>query len=87
MNDEIRIRRYPGDELAKLQCRRPYSDQPVRVWVAWFERQAELWDEIALDDATLADNAVFVAEHLRRKVKELLEQYKPGDKWPGAGKW
>ena len=83
MNDQPLVRRYPGDELAKLQCRRPYNGQPVRVWVAWFVRQAELWDDIALDDATLADTAVFGREHLRRKAKELSEQFKPNDRWPG----
>lgn len=76
-----------ADELEKLRYRRPDDDAPVREWVPWLERHAELWDRIAACDATLAANAQFVADHHRRKVKELQENYKRTDRWPDGATW
>ena len=84
MDSGVRAHGNPADQLAGLRRRRPYDSEPVRVWVACLEQQVPLWDAIAENDATLAPNAQFVAEHLRRKVKELRENFKPGDRWTGA---
>lgn len=87
MGDQPVVRRDPAAELGRLQCRIPYRDQPVRVWVAWFQQQADLWDEVAVVDPSMTDTAVFCGEYLRCKAKELGEQYQPDDRWPGAKSW
>lgn len=86
--DELNLgRRHPFDELQELRLRPPYRSEPVRVWVAWFERQAELWDALALIDPWQTDTATSLGEYLRRKAKDMREQYKPHEKWPGAVSW
>lgn len=87
MDDLPLKRQHPANELLELRRRVPYKDQPVRVWAAWFERQAELWDAVALIDPWQTDTAAFVGEYLRRTAKEMLEQYRPHEKWPGAASW
>lgn len=76
-----------ADELERLRRCRPVEDAPVRVWVPWLERQVELWDVIVATDAAFAGNAQFVADHLRRKIKDLYERFQPGDRWPEAWTW
>jgi hypothetical protein len=76
-----------SDELARLRLLRPDDDAPVRAWVPWLEQQADLWDVIVAADGVSAGNARWVADYLRRLIKDLRENFKPGDRWPGASAW
>lgn len=87
MTEQPSLHHDPATELGKLQCRKPYPDKPVRVWVTWFEQQADLWDQVAHVDPSMIDTAEFVGGYLRRTAKELCEQYQPDDTWPGAASW
>ena len=76
-----------SDELARLRQLRPEDGAPVQVWLPWLEQQADLWDVIVAADGTFAGNARYVADYLRRVIKDLRENCKPGDRWPGASSW
>lgn len=62
-------------ELRAVWDRRPRSKAPVRDWVKWFERQAELWDEIAATDDFMPDDARWMADRMRRRTNELQEDF------------
>jgi hypothetical protein len=76
---------HPADQLIELERRRPAVEEPAYKWAAWFERRADLYEQVAALDSGLKLD--FVADHYRRKAKELLEQYKPREPWPGASTW
>ena len=76
-----------SDELARLRQLRPEDEATVQVWLPWLEQQADLWDAIVAADGTFAGNARYVADYLRRVIKDLRENFKPGDRWPGALSW
>lgn len=58
----------PAEELWRIT---PADDVPTSRHLAWHLRHADLWDQIAARDATLAGNAQVVADHHRRKADQL----------------
>jgi hypothetical protein len=56
----------------------PAGDAPIELHVAWHDRQADLWDQIAARDAVMAGNAQWMADYHRRQAKELSERLAQG---------
>lgn len=75
------------EKLLNLRFRRPDDRAPVQAWVGWLEKQADLWDVILAADGFLANNARFMTEFLRGKIKHLRDNFKPGDHWAEPWTW
>ena len=82
---EFSIAGSPANRLMEVQRCRPAEDAPAHRWAAWFEVQADLYEQVAASDPGL--NLQSVADHYRRKAKDLLEEYQPCQPWPGAATW
>jgi hypothetical protein len=89
LNIEPEVLGSTSDQVIELQRRRPAHDAPVRLWVAWFDRYAELCDVIAQETAPsdVAGDAMWMADHQRTLAKRLRENYQPDDVWPDAPTW
>jgi hypothetical protein len=73
-----RIGRDPAEEVLNPWPPQPAEDAPPELHVAWHDRQADLWDQIAARDAVMAGNAQWMADYHRRQAKEHSERLPQG---------
>jgi hypothetical protein len=70
--------RDPAEELLNPRTPLPAEDAPPELYVAWHDRQADLWDQIVARDAVMAGNAQWMADYHRRQAKEHSERIAQG---------
>ncbi|GAB3440095.1 hypothetical protein [Actinophytocola sediminis] len=59
------------DEIQLLHQVAPRSSAPAATWIAWHERHATYWDQIAAQHRVVMDGAKLMARSHRQDITEL----------------
>jgi hypothetical protein len=82
-----RISGDPATQAYEVWRLDPSEDGPVGDRLAWHDRMAELYDQMAAARIPLPIGAAWAADYHLRRAKELREQISPHQPWVRSATW